>query len=186
MKKMFISAALMCGTYSFGQTNQELAKEIENLKIVVHQLRNEIRELKAHNAPQVKTNVEESDKDIEKNTLKFVNAEGNLFGGSVSFTLLLSSDKKAANIVVNNATMIDEYGNELQLEGFKSEGTHINPYETESKKIVLVFTYKNQGVTEAPKTAKKLKINMIYKYPNQENEVTVRNVEFENIAITWK
>lgn len=186
MKKIIFSAALLCGTLSFGQTNQELAKEIENLKIVVNQLRNEIRELKGHNNSQVKPDVVESDEEIEKNTLKFVNAEGNLFGGNVSFTLLLSPNKQASSVVVSNATMIDEYGNELKLEGFKSEGIYNNPNEKGSKKIVLLFSYKNQEVTEAPKIAKQLKINMIYKYPNRENEVTVRNVEFENIAITWK
>lgn len=192
MKKIIILAMAMAGTVLFAQnSNEDLKKEIEIIKLNISNLQSEIKSVKSENIYLKKVlDIQKPILEVEKEKthFKIIGAEGNKTDKTIIFTFLLEAKDENKRHYISDSFIVDIDGNEIKMNLEKSSvWSSFFLSKDVPLKIKLAFTYKDIQ-NDFPKIIKVLRFRVEYKLMDTKpySVPDTHRVEFRDININWK
>lgn len=183
MKRILLAVVLFSTNLLAQESNQDLKKEIETIKVSLNNLHSEIQSVKSENIYLKKVLdinkpiLEQKGKDILYKVTKVV---GNKATKTIQVNLLVEAIEDRHRMYLNEISIFDIEGNEVEFDYNKTE----NQGELSvgvPKKVSVYFTYKDQESENGlPNILKLLRFkNSCYRFNESDR------VEFKDLNVSW-
>ncbi|MRI64204.1 hypothetical protein EDM00_09410 [Ornithobacterium rhinotracheale] len=184
MKRILLIGVLFSTTLLAQESNQDLKKEIETIKISLNNLHSEIQSVKSENIYLKKALainnpiLEQKGEDVIYKVTKVV---GDRATKTIQINLLIEAIKENHSLYLDEASIFDLEGNEVKKDYEMSENQGKLSAGT-PKKVRLYFPYKDQELESGlPKILKLLRFkNLCYQFNGSDR------VEFKDLNVNWK
>ncbi|AFL96556.1 hypothetical protein ACQ1Q1_11385 [Ornithobacterium rhinotracheale] len=183
MKKCLLGLVFLSTTLMAQESNQDLRKEVETIKVSLKNLHSEIQSVKSENSYLKKVLeinqpvLEQRGKDINYRVIKVI---GDKKTKTIQINLLIEAIENGYRMYLNEISIFDLEGNEVKFDYNKTENQGELTIDV-PKKVRLYFTYTDQELdTGLPKVLKLLRFkNSCYKFNESDS------VEFKDLNVTW-
>ncbi|MRI63490.1 hypothetical protein EDM00_05735 [Ornithobacterium rhinotracheale] len=170
------------------ESNQDLKKEIDAIKISLNNLHSEIQSVKSENIylkKVLKINQPILEKKGENTIYKIINVVGDKDKKSIFITLLIEPTQENEKFNLQDLKIFDINGNEIGVEYVKSDRTNGEIYLNTPKKIKLAFVY-DELPNDYPRLVKLLVMSNSYKKNSDDSSWGKKEkVEFKDLNVTW-
>lgn len=183
IKNVFLMSSVFVSGFIFSQnTCDKIVSENTLLKNDNQKLKSEngyFKDVLDINKPIYETQAGET-------TIKVTNVTGNKADKTISIIVLLESkDRNKEEYYLDDVSIIDLEGNEINLNFFKSEGSNGRLTLDVPKKVKLGFTYKDIE-NEFPQVIKLLRFRYRFQYDKLKAEDQRFSIELRNLSVQWK
>lgn len=188
MKKCLLGLVFLSTTLMAQESNQDLRKEVETIKVSLKNLHSETQSVKSENSylkKVLKINQPVLEQRGENTSYKIIDVVGSKEKKTIFITLLIEPTLEDEKFYLEDLKIFDLNGDEIGVEYMKSDKTNGDIYLNTPKKIKLAFVYDKLD-NDYPRLVKLLVVGNSYK---KESDGSLGNekekVKFKDLNVTW-
>lgn len=184
MKRLLLLFYFVIANFVFAQTNEELKKEIDDIKISIRNLKQDIDAVRTENVYLKTTlNINEAILEQEQNNslYKITKVVGNKAEKTVLISFLVESKDVNKELYISDLSIIDLEGNEYKVDLFKSSSPF--PKLVLNVPMKLNFSFKN--IENESQFLKLFRFQTKSKKQGEREEL-INNFEFKDLKVNWE
>ncbi|MDK7375351.1 transposase [Weeksella virosa] len=184
MKYFLLLFFLFIANQSFAQTNEELKKEIQEIKSTIKTIQQDIDAIRTENISLKKTlaiNKAILEQNEANNLYKIIKVKGNRAKKTIEITFLVESKDANKQLFVNDLSIIDLEGNEYKVNLFKSS----SPFPKLAVNIPLKLNFSFNDIENEPDYLKLFRFQVTSTLQESRKEFR-SNLEFRDLKVNWE